>query len=236
MSSLDLLCTDLIVERNSSFQSRDGQIKRRDSHLTARAQSSDETWRQRNWTRRVLLNEKLLCVVESDLVTVEKNIDTNTVNEKWSLAPKYYLLKALQKNYTRSLFEKKFESQLNKFAKYLNPETVVSLTTAFDNVIERVISFGFKEAKISITSNPSISFRLNNKDSYSLIMDVFVEVDSDYKIVYSLFENKQLIDMRSGSLDDVSKSILEVLDSSTGSKTRNYSDVTKDTRLFSFEF
>lgn len=80
-----------------------------------------------------------------------------------------------------------------------NIEITEDLRILFKDVIDDVISFGFPRMKVSISQHESFTLYLSGKDNINLSFEVFCEDNKPF-IVYSIYNNDELVEMNSGGL------------------------------------
>ena len=146
---------------------------------------------------------------------------------------KIIFAKELKKQSLKANLANKYNVQLEKYSKYLECDISI-LDNLYNNVIESILSLVFPNVNISITSNPSISFKLEGIDDFVLHYEIFQTESNLQKVVFSLYDNKELIEMNSGTLIESTKLILDTLRSSLSRPTKDFVDVSIDTRSFEF--
>lgn len=146
---------------------------------------------------------------------------------------KVVFAKELKKQSLKANIANKYQLQLDKYSKYLECDISV-LDNLYNNALESVLSLGFPNVNISITSNPSISFKLEGIDDFVLYYEVFQTELNQHKVVFSLYNKKELIEMNSGTMIESTKLILETLRSSLSRPTKDFVDISIDTRAFEF--
>ncbi|MDD2982757.1 MAG: hypothetical protein PHQ74_05165 [Crocinitomicaceae bacterium] len=126
-----------------------------------------------------------------------------------------------------------FSSQLERYSNYI--KSTEDLRILFKNVIDDVISFGFPRMKVSISQHESFTFYLSGKDNANLSFEVFSEDNKPF-IVYSIYNNDELAEMNSGDLFTTRHLIKTFLNQGINSTTRDFSDITEDTRFLEIQY
>lgn len=176
------------------------------------------------------MNKRIEHVYDACTMDIKvKNFKGDDINH---FRAKSNFVRSIRDNASEQIFYASLKTQLEKFKEHITDSSFY--TSLYKSAIVDVLDLGLTLDKVSITRNNSIVFYLSLKESFKLSFEVFRE-ELLVSVVYSLYLEDDLVQMNSGSIEAVKNEIIETAFQSS-SPTRNFADISNDTRYFEFQY